>query len=75
MRICAYQGCHSRGKISGKRNFLMVREKSGNFVDGQRIEDLESQGKVREFENKWLWQGVLRKIIYTVQEGKGCTFS
>ena len=36
---------------------------------------LESQGKVREFENKWLWQAVFRKLIYSVQEGKGCTFS
>ena len=25
--------------------------------------DLESQGKVREFENKWLWQAVFRKFI------------
>ena len=37
--------------------------------------DLESQGKVREFENKWLWQVVFRKFIYSVQEGEGCTFS
>ena len=36
--------------------------------------DLESQGKVREFENTWLWQAVSRKFI-SVQEGKGCTFS
>ena len=25
--------------------------------------DLESQGKVREFENKWLWQADFRKFI------------
>ena len=25
--------------------------------------DLESLGKVREFENKWLWQAVFRKFI------------
>ena len=37
--------------------------------------DLESQGKVSEFENKWLWQAVFRKLIYSIQEGKGCTFS
>ena len=37
--------------------------------------DLESQGKVNEFENKWLWPVVFRKFIYFVQEGKGCTFS
>ena len=34
-----------------------------------------SQGKVREFENKWLWQAVCKKFIYSVQEGKRCTFS
>ena len=37
--------------------------------------DLENQGKVREFENKWLWQAVFRKLIYSVQEGKECTFA
>ena len=35
--------------------------------------DLESQGKVREFESKWLWQAVFRKFIYSVQEGKECS--
>ena len=34
---------------------------------------LESQGKVREFENKW--QAVFRKFICSVQERKGCSFS
>ena len=29
---------------------------------------LESQGKVREFENKGLWQADFRKFIYSVQE-------
>ena len=28
-----------------------------------------------EFENEWLWQAVFRKFIYSVQEGKGCSFS
>ena len=37
--------------------------------------DLKSQGKVREYENKWLWPVVFRKFIYSVQEGKGCTLS
>ena len=72
-----HQGCHGQGKISGKWNFFQVREKSGNFVDGQR--NLESTWKVREksgeFENKGLWQAVFRKFINSVQEGKGCTFS
>ena len=39
---------------------------------GKFIKDLESQEKVREFENKWLWQVLFRKFV---QEGKGCTFS
>ena len=42
---------------------------------GKFRKDLESQGKVREFENKWLQQAVIRKFIYSVQEGIGCAFS
>ena len=42
---------------------------------GKFRKDLESQGNVREFENEWLWQAVFRIFIYSVQEGKGCTFS
>ena len=30
--------------------------------------DMESQGKVREFENKWLWQAVFRKFILFKRE-------
>ena len=40
------QGCHGQGKISGKLIFFQVREKSGNFVDGQG--HLERTWKVRE---------------------------
>ena len=29
------QGCHSQGKNIWKMKFFLVREKSGNFVDGQ----------------------------------------
>ena len=36
---------------------------------------LESQGKVREFENKCLWQADFKKFIYSFQEGERCTFS
>ena len=50
-----------------------VREFGG--WSGKFRKDLESQGKVREFENKWLWQAIFRKFIYSVQERKGCTFS
>ena len=36
-KFCEFkvQGCHGQGKISEKLNFFQVREKSGNFVDGQ----------------------------------------
>ena len=44
--LCDMQGCHGQGKVSGKRNFLQVREKSGNFVDGQG--NIEKTWKVRE---------------------------
>ena len=42
--------------------FFQVREKSGNFVDGQG--NLEITWKVREFDNKW--QAVSRKFIYSI---------
>ena len=42
---------------------------------GKFRKDFESQGKLQEFENICLWQAVLRKFIYSVQEGKGYTFS
>ena len=64
---------------SGKKRVAMVREKylENNFFprSGKFRKDLENQGKVREFENKWLWQAVVRKFIYSAQEGKGCTLS
>ena len=44
--LCNYQECHSQGKISGKWQFFQIREKSGNFVDGQG--NLERTWKVRE---------------------------
>ena len=42
-------------------------------MDGQG--NLERTWKVGEFENKLLWQADLRDLIYSVQEGKRCTFS
>ena len=45
-----------------------VREFCG--WSGKFRKNLESQGKVREFKNKWLWQADLRKFIYSVQVGK-----
>ena len=66
-------GLPRSGKYIWKNEILQVREKSGNFVDG--MGNLESQGKVREFENEWQWQAVFRKFVFYVQERKGCTFS
>ena len=70
-------GLPRSGKISGRWNFFQVREKSENFLDGQgnlERSHLKSEGKVREFENKWLWQAAFIKFIYSVQEGKGLYF-
>ena len=57
-------------------NFFPGLGKIREFCEwpGKFRKDLESQGIVREFENKWLLQAVFRKFIYSVQEGKGCTF-
>ena len=74
---CSFsQGCHGQGKYLENGIF----SRSGKVQEfcgwpGKFRKDLESQGKVREFENKWLRQAVFRKFIYSVQEGKGCTFS
>ena len=67
-------GLPQSGKNVWKMNFFpgqgKVREFSG--WPGKFKKDLESQGKVREFE---IAMGVFRKFIYSVQKGKGCTFS
>ena len=60
-----------------KMNFFPGQGKVREFCgwSGKFRKDLESQGKVREFENKWLRQAVSRNFINSVQEGIGCTFS
>ena len=58
-----------REKCLENRNQGKVREFCG--WSGKSRKDLESQGKVREFENKWLWHADFRKFIYSVKEGKG----
>ena len=68
------QGCHSQGKNLENDFFPgqgKVREICG--WPGKFRKDLESQGKVREFENKWLWQSSKNYIFCSL--GKGCTFS
>ena len=52
--------------------FFQVREFCG--WPGKFRMDLESPGKVRDFENKWLWQaGSLQKIYLFCSKGEGCT--
>ena len=60
-----------------ENEFFSGQEKVREFCGwlGKFRKDLESQRKVDEFENKWLWQAVFGKFIYSVQEGKGCTIS
>ena len=69
-----YTGLPQSGKNIWKLKFFpgqgKVREFGGR--PGKFRKDLESQGKVREIENRWLWQAVLRKFIYSVHEGIGC---
>ena len=60
-------------------NFFPGQGKVREFCGwpGKFRKDLESRGKIWEFENTWLWQAVFRRStgIYSVQEGKGCTLS
>ena len=51
-----YESVALRGLAQGK-----VREFCG--WSGKFRKDLESQGKVREFGNKWQWQTDFRKFI------------
>ena len=69
-------GLPRSGKNIWKKNFFLGQGKVREFCGwpGKLRKDLESQGKVRKFENKWLWQADFKKCIYSVQEGKRCTF-
>ena len=72
-------GLPRSGKNIWKTNFFPGQGKVMEFCRWPENfrKDLESLGKVREFENNWLWPAVVRKFIYmySVQEGKGSTFS
>ena len=71
-------GLPRSGKNIWKMKFFPDQGKVREFCGwpGKFSKDLDSQEKVGEFENicKWLWQTVFREFIYSVQEGKGCTF-
>ena len=78
MRVMTYlSGLPQSGKNVWKMKIFPGQGKVREFcgLSGEFRKDLESQGKDREFENKWPWHAVFRKFIYSVQEGKGCTFS
>ena len=70
-----YRVATVREKCLENEIFFQVREKSGNFVDGQG--NLERTWKVREKSGnlKIDSYGSLQKFIYSVQKRKGCTFS
>ena len=70
--ICLLPGLPRSGKKIWKMKFFLGQGKVREFCgwSGKFRKNLESQGKVREFENKWLWQADLRKFIYFVQKGK-----
>ena len=69
-----YAGLPRSGKKIWKMKFFPGQGKVREFCGwpGKFKKDLESQGKVRELENKELWQAVFKKFV---QEGEGCTFS
>ena len=66
-----HKGCHGQGKYLENEIFPgqgKVREFCG--WSGKFRKDLESQGKVREFENKWLWQADFRNLFILFERGK-----
>ena len=65
-------GLPQSGKNIWKMKFFLGLGKVREFCgwSGKFRKDLESQGKVRVFESKWLWQAGIRKFIYSFQEGK-----
>ena len=58
-------GLPQSGKNIWKMKFFPGQGKVREFCGwpGKFRKDLESQGKVREFDSKWLWQAVFRKFI------------
>ena len=70
-------GLLQSGKNIWKMNFFPGQGKCREFYgwSGKFTKEVESQGKVGEFESKRLWQADLRKFIYSNEEGKGCSFS
>ena len=65
-------GLPRSGKNVWKMKFFPGQGKVREFCgwSGKLRKDLESQGKVREFENKWLWQADFRSLFTLFKSGK-----
>ena len=65
-------GLPQSGKNIWKMKFFLGQGKVGEFCGwpGKFTEDLESQGKVREFENTWLWQQSSENLCILFKRGK-----
>ena len=73
---CYCAGLPWSGKNIWKTKFFPGQGKVREFCgwSGKFRKALESQGKVREFENKWMWQEDLRKIYLFCSRGKKMYF-
>ena len=65
-------GLPRSGKNIWKIIFFPGQGKVGEYCGwpGKFRKDLESQGKVRKFENKWLWQAVFRNLFILFKKEK-----
>ena len=70
--ISNQQNCHDQEKNIWKVNFFPDQGKVRKFCEwpGKFRKDLESQGKVKEFENKWLWQADSENLFILFKKGK-----
>ena len=59
-------GLPQSGENIWKMKFFPGQGKVREFCgwSGKFRKDLESQGKVREFENNWLWQAIQKMYIF-----------
>ena len=75
--VITHTGLPQSGKNIWKMNFFPGQGNVREFCEwpGKFRKDLESQEKVREFENKWLWQAdQLQKIYVFCSKGEKVYF-
>ena len=67
-----FAGLPRSGKNIWKMKFFPGQGKVWEFCkwQGKYRKDLESQGKVREFEKKWLWQAFSENLLILLKRGK-----